>query len=156
MKNLEFRKFLLKASFIMIACDGEISNSEIEELKMLTSKSIYFDGLDIEQELQSLLSQLKSQGQNFINEFLEQFQKIELLEKQEITLLDFLIKLIYADGKVDDNELYFLQKIKAQIKHLNDEKLIVNFPKNFNIFMKNYKILEVEVVKDFTSLKIDN
>ena len=59
MKNIEFRKILFKGAFSVMACDGEVAESEVAEMKEMLGNSPYFDGLDHETELKLAFADLK-------------------------------------------------------------------------------------------------
>jgi hypothetical protein len=47
MKNSEFKDFLFKSAVIAMACDGNIAEEEIAEIKNIVSNEIYFMGYDL-------------------------------------------------------------------------------------------------------------
>ena len=51
METIEFKKMLLRTSFAVMACDGQIHAKEIEELKQISDGTKYLGGLDLESEL---------------------------------------------------------------------------------------------------------
>ena len=44
MKNQEFKNFLFKSAVMAMACDGDIAETEIEEIKSIVANEIYFMG----------------------------------------------------------------------------------------------------------------
>jgi uncharacterized tellurite resistance protein B-like protein len=135
MKNKDFKKILIKGAFSVMACDGEIAESEVTEMKEMLSNSPYFDGMDYDLELKNAFNDIKANGVKSIEGFFNQLNIIELSERQEIQLLEVLVRIVEADGKIDDSELYFMHKIKSTLKQLSDEKIIINFPRHIDILM---------------------
>ncbi|MCS6903800.1 MAG: TerB family tellurite resistance protein [Bacteroidia bacterium] len=135
MKNSEFRKLLFKSAFYLTACDGNIAESEVAEIKDLCLNSPYFIGLEYEAELQTSLKSLKQHGAKAIDDFIQVLKESDLSEKQELQLIEVLVRMIHADNKVDESELIFMQKIKKTLKHLNDEQLIINFPRHLDLLI---------------------
>lgn len=145
MKNSEFKNVLFKAAFAVIACDGSIAGVELQEFKYLLEHSLYFVGLEADTELESAKKALQSKGIGYINDFFAVLAVSELSEKQEISLLEVLIKMVEADSNIDNNELIFLQKVKKQLKNLNEEKIILNFPCHLNLLVEIPKVSEHEL-----------
>ncbi len=59
MKNIEFRKILFKGVFSTMACDWEVAESEVAEMKELLGNSPYFDGLNQEIKFRLAFSNIK-------------------------------------------------------------------------------------------------
>lgn len=127
MKNLNFKDFLFKSAVIAMACDGNIAEEEINEIKNIVANEIYFMGYEFEEPLQKNIDDIKSNGKNAINQFLQEITLNNLDEHQELLLIEVLLKVIHADTKVEENELKFLQLAKSKLK-TDEQTLIVNFP----------------------------
>ena len=54
----EFSKLLFKTAFCLIACDGEIHEQEIEELRLIEANTPYFREIELEFELKALIKKL--------------------------------------------------------------------------------------------------
>ncbi len=135
MKNVEFRKILFKGAFSVMACDGEVAESEVAEMKEMLINSPYFDSLDHETELKLAFADLKLNGTKSIQMFFQTLENSDLSERQELQMVEVLIRMVQADNKVDDNELIFMHNIKSRLKKLSDEKLIVHFPRHIDILL---------------------
>jgi uncharacterized tellurite resistance protein B-like protein len=135
MKNKDFKKVLLKGVFSVMACDGEVAESEVVEMKEMLSNSPYFDGLDHDAEIKAAFDDIKSNGTKSIDNFFTQLSSSELSEKQEFQLVEVLARMVEADGKVEDSELFFMHKIRSSLKQLTDEKIIINFPRHIDLLL---------------------
>lgn len=135
MNNTEFRKLLFKGAFNVMACDGEISESEVIELQGLLAHSPYFNGLDIQLELDAALMAIRQQGAATVLSFFEALETNELSEKQGIQLLEVLIKMIQADNRIDTHELTFIYNVRKSLKNFTDEKIIMHFPRYIDLFI---------------------
>ena len=135
MKNIEFRKILFKGAFSVMACDGEVAESEVAEMKEMLSNSPYFDGLDHETELKLAFADITQNGLKSIQTFFQTLEISDFSERQELQLVEVLIRMVQADGKVDDNELIFMHNIKSRLKKLSDEKIIVHFPRHIDLLL---------------------
>lgn len=134
MKPYAFQDFLFKSAVTAIACDGSIEESEITEIKNMAENEIYFMGYEYEQSLNDNLNFIKANGKDAINKYLEELSTTDLSDKQELLLLEVLIRTIEADKQAHQNELKFLQMVKAKLK-TSEEVLISRFPNQVDYFV---------------------
>lgn len=143
MKNSEFKDFLFKSAVIAMACDGNIAEEEINEIKTIVANEIYFMGYEFEEQLRKNIEAIKINGKTAVNQFLQEITNNDLTEHQELLLIEVLLKIIQADTKFEENELRFLHMTKSKLK--TDEKtLIVKFPHQIDYLMdfNNYGLHE--------------
>lgn len=95
------------------------------------------------EELDENVSYLKNNGKAAINQYLNLLALSELNEKQEVILIEVLLRTIEADQKHDSNEIKFLQMVKSRIK-TSEETLVLKFPKH------------VDYLMDFNKYEIDH
>ena len=57
-----------------------------------------------------------------------------MLFRSEILLIEVLLRMILADGKVDESELKFLHMAKSKLK-TDEQTLIVKFPHQIDYLM---------------------
>ena len=131
MKNQEFKNFLFKSAVMAMACDGDIAETEIEEIKSIVTNEIYFMGYDFEEHLKNNITNIKVNGKDAINQYLQEIETNNLNEHQEILLIEVLLRIIEADSDVQTSELKFLQMAKAKLK-VDEQTLIVKFPKQID------------------------
>lgn len=126
-----------------MACDGDIAESEIEEIKSIVTNEIYFMGYAFEEPLKQTIDTIKENGKNAINQYLQEIEPNELNENQKILLIEVLLRIIEADKDVQQVELKFLQMVKIRLK-LDEQTLIVKFPNHINHLMdfNNYGLHE--------------
>jgi predicted nucleic acid-binding protein len=86
MKNTDFKTFLFKSAVMAMACDGDIAEEEINEIKNIVANEIYFMGYDFEEPLKSNIENIKVNGKNAINQYLQEIVTNDLNEHQEILL----------------------------------------------------------------------
>lgn len=143
MKTTDFQNFLLKSAIAVMACDGSIDNEEITEIEHMVSNEIYFMGFDYEKPFETNLNYIKSNGKKAINEYLSELSSLNLNDKQELRLIEVLIRTIEADNKIENNEIKFLQLVKSKLK-LSEETIISQFPKQMSylIDFNNYGLSE--------------
>lgn len=134
MKNTDFKTFLFKSAVMAMACDGEIADEEVTEIKNIVANEIYFMGYEYEEPLKSNIEYIKTNGKNAINQYLQEIVTNDLNENQEILLIEVLLRIIQADDKVEESELKFLQMVKSKLK-TDEQTLIVKFPNQINYLM---------------------
>lgn len=143
MKTEAFQSFLLKSAISVMACDGTIDESEIAEIKNMADNEIYFMGYDIKETFEASLSYIKQNGKKAINEYLNELSQLNLNEKQELLLIEVLIRTIESDNKIKDNEVKFLQMVRSKLD-VSEETIITQFPKQMKylIDFQNYGLNE--------------
>jgi len=143
MKTEAFQNLLLKSAISVMACDGSIDESEIAEIKNMADNEIYFMGYDIEEPFETILSYIKQNGKKAINEYLNELDQLNLNEKQELLLIEVLIRTIESDNKIEASEMKFLQMVKSKLEIL-EETIITQFPKQMKylIDFQNYGLHE--------------
>ena len=143
MKTEAFQNLLLKSAISVMACDGSIDESEIVEIKNMADNEIYFMGYDIEEPFETILNYIKQNGKKAINQYLNELDQLNLNEKQELLLIEVLIRTIESDNKIEDSEIKFLQMVKSKLG-VSEETIIIQFPKQMKylIDFQNYGLLE--------------
>lgn len=143
MKNIDFKPFLFKSAVMAMACDGDIAEEEITEIKNIVANEIYFIGYDFEEPLKTNIENIKTNGKNAINQYLQEIISNDLNEHQEILLIEVILIMIQADEKVEESEIKFLQMVKSKLK-TDEQTLIVKFPNQIDYLMdfNNYGLHE--------------
>ena len=74
---------------------------------------------------------------------MNELNQLNLNEKQELLLIEVLIRTIESDNKIEDNEVKFLQMVKSKLG-ISEETVITQFPKQMNylIDFQNYGLHE--------------
>lgn len=134
MKTLEFQKLLFHSAFSMMVIDGNIHENEKEELLSIVSNTPYFFDFEFENNFENNLSLVKREGKNSINNLLKEISNSDLNDKQELILIEVLLKMVDSDQEVNDNEIKFLHLIKSKLK-INEETLILKFPKQIEYLL---------------------
>ncbi len=142
MKVNEFQKFLLKSAILMMACDNEIHNDEISELKNFADNTAYFLDFEIEKSLDILIKSISENISENVNLYVESLNKIDLKERQKNILLEIFLKIIMADNIIDKNEVKFFQQICNKLK-LQKDDLLINFP-DFISIINQTEFIEIK------------
>lgn len=170
MDKVEFKKILFKVAFCTMACDGDIDDREVEEMKIMDKKTSFFESIDLSDELEHLLNELNNKGSKIITDLFEELKKHELNTIQELILLEVALRIINADEKHDENEIKFIHLLRAKLK-VHDETINDRFgnvdilytneyskniitEKTDNEFIKSIKLPELTALKNI-DLNID-
>ena len=127
MDTIKFDKLLLNTAFCCMACDGNIDPKEIELIKSMCSNSPLFVAFNFGDEINSLVTKLNTEGNHFINNYFDLLNAASLSEDEELTLIDFAIKTINADEKIEYSEIKFFKVIRHHLK-LSDETILSKYP----------------------------
>lgn len=134
MVQSEFKKILFQLAFYVMACDGELHDKELAEIKSIAEGSIYFDGIDYEKEIGSLIDNFKSHGITSVTNFYKTLETTEFENTEEQHLLEVLIRIVEADDRVDENEVKFISKVRKQL-NISDTDIIIKFPKHIDLLI---------------------
>jgi len=116
----EFQRLLFRTAFCVMACDGHIDQKEIDEIKKMEQSSAYFTGIDLSDELNELLDDLKEKGKHIIDELLSDMEMLELSTIQELLMLEVSLRIVNADNKEDENEIKFIKLLRSKLKVYNE------------------------------------
>lgn len=146
MNTITFDKILLKTAFCCMAADGHIDKREIESLKSMCEKSSLFQSFNFEAEINLLVNEINLHGKEFIKSYFELLDECELSNDEELTLIDFAIKTIKADEKVEYTEIKLFKNIRHRLK-VSDESILDQYP-DIESF------LEADITSDITLKKL--
>ncbi|MEO9805709.1 MAG: hypothetical protein ABJF04_20795 [Reichenbachiella sp.] len=130
----DFNKILLKTAFSFMTCDGHIAPNEVALIRKMAEEDKAFGDIDIDTELDFLIEVINTMGMGFLKDYLKVLKNAGLKQEQELKLIDMAVKTLYADGKVDYNEVKFFRifrsllsvsdkQIETQNPHLPDQFL---------------------------------
>jgi len=126
--NFNVDECIMLSAFFMSASDGDIDDSEINLIKTDSFFSKYYSKVN-----ESLFVNLiKDDSVSFIDLIKNEFPKTlkPLDNNLKINFIESLIRLVIADGVVDDNEITVLNLI-GESMGFNQEK-ILDLMKNYN------------------------
>ena len=109
MKKEEFRELLLDSAFFVMACDGEIHDDELKVIRELSKKTAYFEGLDLDARIAALNEELESNSRSACQSYFARLREGGLDSAQQLLVVEVVLRLTYADLRLDDNEVLFLK-----------------------------------------------
>ena len=127
MENISFDKLLLKTAFCCMASDGNIDNREITLIKSMCEKSSLFDNFNFQEEINTLITKINTNGKEFISCYFDLLKAKSLTEQEELTLIDFAIQTIKADDVIEYSEIKFFKNIRHRLK-ISDENILAVYP----------------------------
>lgn len=141
METQDFEKLLIKSAFSCMVCDGEIDNNEMDLIKSLFRSSSFKATTNIDDLLNQFISEINSQGNDFLRLFLKELRIAVLTEEEELKLIDFCLKTIYSDFEVKYNEIKFFKIIRSKLK-VSNETILEKFPTKDIFLEKSFEIIK--------------
>ena len=109
MKKEEFRELLLDSAFFVMACDGEIHDEEMRVIRDLSERTSYFEGVEFDARIENLTAELKSNSRRACQTYFARLREGDLDSVQQLLVVEVVLRVIYADQRLDDNEVLFLK-----------------------------------------------
>lgn len=124
---MEKEEILLKTLFCCSACDGDIAKEEVELIKELTESVKLFNTLNVEETLNTYISEINEHGKGFLKNYLNQLSEIQLTDNEQVQLIDLAIKMIEADNQILYSEVRFFKKIRTRLS-VSDDYVLEKLP----------------------------
>ena len=94
-----------------MTCDGELHQDELDSIRTLSEKSRIFADLDLNTELKRLSDELQQSTRASFRKFFSEVKVASLELSEQMQVMEVVIRVIYADGRIDENEVMYLKKI---------------------------------------------
>ena len=133
-----------------MACDGSIDKMEIQELKKIDSSTTYFSDIDLSDELDHLIDDLKNKNIKIVKNLFDSLRENKLTISQELLVLEITMRIINADNVIDENEVRFLNLIRSKLE-LGNEIIHERFgkiPYLKNLNFENLEISQSDFIKE--------
>ena len=151
MHKTEYQRLLFHTAMCVMACDGEIHDDEVREIKLAFEATQFFNNLDYETEIKLVLDSFHRSEKDFFVNCIEELKSAELNPVQALQVLEVSLRIIYADNRIDENEMAFLRLIKENLGVPSEI-----FKSRFgNVPLNESSIFEDAVKRDFTAT-LDN
>ena len=149
LEKQQFQRLLFKVAFCTIACDGQIDEKEINEMKLMDKSVAYFKEIDLSDELDNLLITLKEKGKHIIDELYALLKETKLSMVQELLILEVVFRLSMANEVLDENEIKFIRFLRSHLD-IHDEIIRDRFGAVEYLFDKDYSqdIIKGETKED--------
>lgn len=126
MDKTKFKRLLFDTACSAMACDYDIDEREIQELKRIAEKTTYFDGVDLSKRLDTFVRNFKDNPQGTLDQCINVLNEATLDLVQEMLVLEVVLRIVYADTRIDPNEVEFVNRVRSFLA-INDEILIERF-----------------------------
>lgn len=146
MERQELQRLLFRTAFCVMACDGHIDEREIKEIRLMDKSAQYFQGIDLSDELEQLLSILQKKGKHIVDELFDTISKVKLSTVQELLVLEVALRMVNADERLDENEIKFMRYLRSKL-NVHNEIIHDRFGIIDYLFDKDYS---VDIVKQET------
>lgn len=133
MERVAFRPLLLRCAVAAMACDGELHDDEVEEIRRMVDALPYFAGADPDGEIPSIIERLSS-GTDTYEAMFGDLSEAPLKQHQRYQALEALLNVVGADGKLEPAEVTFVRRAKDALG-VDDTSFIVRFPRHVEIAM---------------------
>lgn len=139
---MERTELYLKTIFCCMACDGEIAKEEVDMVKRLGAEYDIFANVDIEAYLNIWIIAINKNGASFLKNYLNELSEANLSLSEQLFVIDFAIKTIEADERIEYSEIKFFKKVRRRLS-ISDEKILEKYPNK-----EDYLLPDVNVVED--------
>lgn len=113
MKKTKFKKLLFDIACSAVACDGHIDDREVRELQYIDKSTTYFKDIDLSRRLDRFVKNFNNNSTDTIDNVFEQLKTSYLNPVEEMLVLEIILRLVYADTKIEKREIDFVQSIRS-------------------------------------------
>lgn len=124
---MKIEEIYLLTAFACSACDGEIANEEIEQIKRFTTESNLFVGIDVSEKLNCYIDDINKNGIAFINNFISILDNCNFSDDEQLKIIEIAILIIEADKKILYSEIKFFKKLRKSLP-ISDDAILDRFP----------------------------
>ena len=125
MNTLE--NILLKTAFSCMASDGQIDNKEISVIKNLCINSELFNDVDLSKSINTLFKTINKDSKQFILNYFNELSVGSFNIHEQLLIIDFALKTINADDKVEYSEIKFFKNIRHRLT-ISDQEILAVYP----------------------------
>lgn len=131
MEAINFEQLLLKTAFCCMASDGDIDKREISTIETLCKKSEFFNDFNFHEAFNNLVNEINANSKYFIQEYFDILSNAKLSENEELSVIDFALKTIYANDEIEYSEVKFFKNIRHRLS-VSDENIIETFKPEYS------------------------
>lgn len=135
------QELYLKTIFCCMACDGDIAQEEIDAVKETAAKTSILENLDVENILNTYVSEINKSGLDFLKKYLNELSQMELTKEEQLTVVDISIKIIEADKRIEYSEVKFFKKIRSKLS-VSDEEILKDHPGKEDFLLPDINVEE--------------
>tara|TARA_Y100001970_G_scaffold292427_1_gene433690 strand:+ start:1870 stop:2373 length:504 start_codon:yes stop_codon:yes gene_type:complete len=157
MNKKKFQSILFDVACASMACDGRIDKSELDMLKDISENSTYFQGIDFSKKINEFKINAEKNLSKALDTIFESIKISKFDSIQELLILEVSLRIIYADVKIDPNEVDLVKKIRACLK-IDDQYIIKRFGRIEFLIDKNYDFNSYKAISksDYDKTSLEN
>jgi len=114
-KIYDFNKILLKTAFSFMTCDGHIDEHEVALIKKMAEEETLFGEINIAEELDAFIKGINVMGISYLKDYISILRNTKFTPSQELSLVKMAVTTLYADQKVDYNEIRFFRIFRSML-----------------------------------------
>lgn len=126
MNRTDYQRILFETAMLVMACDGEIHPSELQEMELAFEKNLLFKNLNFDEELGRTTAAFDQDKKEVIMKYFEKIATAEFDPAQKLQILEIILRIMYADNRIEPNEIRFLKLVKSRLGVM-DEIFIKRF-----------------------------
>lgn len=134
----------MKTMFCCMACDGDIAQEEIDFLKEIAMQTPMFEGIEVEDLLNTYVSAINKKGSLFLRKYLNELSEAYLTTEEELQIVELSIKMIEADNRIEYSEVKFFKKIRLRLS-ISDEQILGQHPDKEDFLLPDIDVMEEPV-----------
>jgi len=137
MKTLQFQELLAETACHAMACNGEFDAKELDEIEKFSNEEIYFMDFNMKEFQTDFVRSFNSDKRIDNANYLSKLKELTLTVQQKHILIEVLLRVISADGELDEQEEAFL-KIVIDNLGLPIIDLMEKFPSHIRYFVDDF------------------
>jgi len=115
-----YQRILFHSAMLVMACDGDIHTNEINEMRLAFERTQFFTDIGFDEEMERLVIELHKDKAGMIGTYLEELGKLDVDPVQKLQILEIILRIIYADNRVHENEVKFFRLVKDKLMVPNE------------------------------------
>lgn len=138
---MDIKELYVKTIFCCMACDGEIAKEEVVLVCDMASQEDAFRGMNVGEIINNYVALLNIDGVLFLKRYLKELETQQLSEEEQSRIVDFAIRIILADKKIEYSEIKFFKKIRSRLP-LTDEQILAKHPDVEDFLLPDINVAE--------------
>ena len=97
--------------------------------------------MDVNAIINGYVASINDNGALFLKQYLNELSSQELSNNEQKTIVDFALKTIFADNRIEYSEVKFFKKIRSRLS-LTDEEILDNHPDVEDFLLPDINVAE--------------
>ncbi len=132
-------RLILKALFACMACDGEVSDTEVKHIELFLHNNNLFEKTNVRELMEEYVAAIKNNSKEFFLKFFEEITHANFSEVEELTLISNTIGIIESDNDITYSEVKFFKAIRSNLK-VSNETILMHNPDKEDYLLEDIKV----------------